>query len=91
MIRPTAIRSFQQSLRSSRPAFKPEFQPHLGRITPGTLKSWIPTLAIWGGAGGGALMLFASPIPLFQHDILLKIPLIKEYYTDKTPDSDKPF
>ncbi|POY72768.1 hypothetical protein BMF94_4176 [Rhodotorula taiwanensis] len=50
-----------------------------------------PNLAMWGFAGAGALFVVGSAIPLFQNDILLKIPGVAAYYTDNTPDSDKPF
>lgn len=42
--------------------------------------SWIPTLALWGGAGGGAVMLFMSSVPVFQQDILHKIPIVKGFF-----------
>ncbi|GAA5872727.1 hypothetical protein JCM3774_005042 [Rhodotorula dairenensis] len=60
-------------------------------ISPSLVGRLAPTLALWGVAGAGALMVFASGIPLFQTDILKKIPVVADYYVDKTPDSDKPF
>lgn len=44
------------------------------------IHSWVPTLAIWGGAAGGAVFLFASSIPLFKTDVIAKIPLLRNYY-----------
>jgi hypothetical protein len=42
--------------------------------------SWVPSLALWGGAAGGAVLLFMSKVPIFQHDVLDKIPFIKTFY-----------
>lgn len=43
--------------------------PLLTSLLPPTgAARWVPTLALWGVAGVGALTLFASPIPLFQKD-----------------------
>ncbi|PWN20628.1 hypothetical protein BCV69DRAFT_299109 [Microstroma glucosiphilum] len=100
MIRPTAVRSLARSAPAYSGAFrpshrvsarKPEFQPHFGGITPGVVMSWVPSLALWGGAAGGAVLLFMSKVPIFQHDVLDKIPFVKTFYVDDTPDSDKPF
>lgn len=38
------------------------------------------TLGIWGGALGGAGMLFLSSVPIFQHDVLMKIPFVASYF-----------
>ncbi|KAE9406771.1 hypothetical protein BT96DRAFT_207428 [Gymnopus androsaceus JB14] len=55
------------------------------------LKSWSPSLAGWSvGLGAGAL-LFLSVTPLVRRELLSKVPVIKSYYEDKTPDCDKPF
>ncbi|KAG0659199.1 hypothetical protein C6P46_005252 [Rhodotorula mucilaginosa] len=35
-------------------------------LTPSLVARLAPTLALWGFAGAGALMTFASAIPLFQ-------------------------
>lgn len=42
--------------------------------------SWVPSLALWGGAAGGAVLLFMSKVPIFQHDVLDKIPFVKTFY-----------
>ncbi|ORY47094.1 ubiquinol-cytochrome-c reductase complex subunit-domain-containing protein [Leucosporidium creatinivorum] len=78
---------------SSAPRFAPQIKanPSLAGFTVPRAARWVPTLALWGVAGVGALTLFASPIPLFQKDVLHLIPGVREYYTDNTPDSDKPF
>ncbi|KAM0754641.1 hypothetical protein T439DRAFT_321673 [Meredithblackwellia eburnea MCA 4105] len=66
-------------------------QLFLGPLTIPKVLKWSPILALWGGAAVGAGALFLSPIPRFQRDVLQKIPGIAGYFTDKTPDSDKPF
>ncbi|KAJ1035382.1 hypothetical protein NDA13_000799 [Ustilago tritici] len=70
---------------------KPSFQPHVGRFTPAAVFKWAPTLAMWGGAGAGAVMLFMSSVPLFKKDVLLKLPVIAPYFEDKTHPADNAF
>ncbi|BGP04060.1 Cytochrome b-c1 complex, subunit 10 [Rhodotorula toruloides] len=60
-------------------------------FTPAFVTRLVPNLALWGFAGAGVLFLAGSSIPLFQTDVLKKIPVVANYYEDKTPDSDKPF
>ncbi|KEI41711.1 uncharacterized protein L969DRAFT_85520 [Mixia osmundae IAM 14324] len=60
-------------------------------ITPSVMMRWAPTLAVWGVAAAGGILVYASSIPKFQQDVLLKVPLVKEYYKDTKPDEDKPF
>ncbi|UZJ57198.1 hypothetical protein CBS101457_006518 [Exobasidium rhododendri] len=95
-LRPTAVRAMNAHRGAFRPSaptmsVKPVFQPHAGHFTRENFFKWVPSLALWGGAGGGAVMLFMSQVPIFQSDVLMKLPGLKAYYTDKTPDSDKPF
>ncbi|BGP58611.1 hypothetical protein JCM8202_005300 [Rhodotorula sphaerocarpa] len=75
-------------------------QPRVQVLKPGNAPMGIsanllgrlgPNLARWGVVGAGALMVVGSALPLFQHDVLMKIPGVAAYYTDKTPDEDKPF
>ncbi|CAO1629656.1 unnamed protein product [Jaminaea pallidilutea] len=102
MVRSTAIRSMiRPTLPVQQAAFRPtqvalarptpQFQPHLGRISSESAQKWLMTLGIWGGALGGAGMLFLSSVPIFQHDVLMKIPFVASYFEDTTPDSDKAF
>ncbi|EPQ30121.1 uncharacterized protein PFL1_02238 [Pseudozyma flocculosa PF-1] len=70
---------------------QPNFNPHVGRITPSTFVKWGPTLALWGGAGAGAVMLFMSNVPIFKHDVLIKMPFIASYFEDKTHPADNAF
>lgn len=67
------------------------------------LRPFARSAIFWGGGAGIAVALFMSPVPLFQKDVLRKIPVvrlidwcaadgqIKDYFTDKTPACDKPF
>lgn len=41
---------------------------------------WIPSLALWGGAAAGGVALFMSQVPIFQNDVLKKIPGLDTYY-----------
>lgn len=51
------------------------------------------SLAVWGGAAVGGLLLLGNKIPVVKDDILKKIPLVRGYFIeqDNIPDSDKPF
>ncbi|KAF8184887.1 hypothetical protein K438DRAFT_1837047 [Mycena galopus ATCC 62051] len=46
---------------------------------------------IWAFGAGSAVFLLLSVTPLVRREVLLKVPLLKNYYEDKTPASDKPF
>jgi hypothetical protein len=35
---------------------------------------------MWGAAAGGAVALFMSGVPIFQADVLKKIPFLDQYY-----------
>lgn len=55
--------------------------PHLpssihSHSTPTVVFKWAPTLALWGGAGAGAVMLFMSSVPIFKKDVLIKLPVV---------------
>ncbi|PWN93223.1 hypothetical protein FA10DRAFT_298633 [Acaromyces ingoldii] len=97
-LRPTAIRAmgaqrgaFRPSRAALAPASKPVFQPHVGRFAVENVYKWLPTFAVWGVGLGGAVTLFMSQVPLFQNDVLKKIPIVAGYFEDTTPDEDKPF
>ncbi|WVQ84594.1 hypothetical protein IAT38_006748 [Cryptococcus sp. DSM 104549] len=60
-------------------------------LTAERLSHWAVPAATWGVGAGVAVTLFASSIPLFQADVLHKIPVVRTYFIDTTPDSDKPF
>ncbi|GMK59185.1 hypothetical protein CspeluHIS016_0702000 [Cutaneotrichosporon spelunceum] len=66
-------------------------QPHLGRVTPELLRPFGSSLVIWGAGAGIAVALFMSSVPIFQRDVLDKIPVVRDYFVDDTPESDKPF
>lgn len=44
------------------------------------LARWRPTLAIWGIGAAGAVSLLMSDVPLYQRDVLKKIPLVASYF-----------
>ncbi|WVW86289.1 hypothetical protein I302_108331 [Kwoniella bestiolae CBS 10118] len=73
------------------PAFIRRSQIGLAGFTPERLRAWGTTGAFWGIAGAGFVSLFLSDVPLFKKDVLIKLPVVREYFIDKTPDSDKPF
>ncbi|ESK92889.1 hypothetical protein Moror_9092 [Moniliophthora roreri MCA 2997] len=52
---------------------------------------WAPSLGMWGAGAGAAAVLFLSVTPLFKREVLIKVPVLGNYFEDKTPASDKPF
>ncbi|WVN87526.1 uncharacterized protein L203_102709 [Cryptococcus depauperatus CBS 7841] len=60
-------------------------------LTPERLRFWAPTAAIWGVAAGAAVSFLLSDVPLFQKDVLIKVPMLGTYFKDTTPESDQPF
>ncbi|WWC91825.1 uncharacterized protein L201_006772 [Kwoniella dendrophila CBS 6074] len=73
------------------PSFLRKSQIGLNGFTPERLRGYTNTLVLWGGAAGFAVSLFLSDVPLFRKDVLIKVPVVGNYFIDKTPDSDKPF
>ncbi|KAF8479182.1 ubiquinol-cytochrome-c reductase complex subunit-domain-containing protein [Russula ochroleuca] len=57
----------------------------------GTAKRWSGSLGLWGVGAGTALVFLLSVTPKVKNTLLLKIPVLSDYYEDKTPASDKPF
>ncbi|KDQ16341.1 hypothetical protein BOTBODRAFT_31031 [Botryobasidium botryosum FD-172 SS1] len=66
-------------------------QPHFAGYTLAGVRRFVPTLGVWGLGAGAAVTLLLSSTPLFKKDVLLKVPLLSNYFEDKTPASDKPF
>ncbi|TFL07698.1 hypothetical protein BDV98DRAFT_558327 [Pterulicium gracile] len=52
---------------------------------------WSPSLSVWGAGTGIFLTFLLSSTPLVKREVLCKLPVVGEYYTDNTPDSDKAF
>ncbi|WWD19733.1 hypothetical protein CI109_104197 [Kwoniella shandongensis] len=73
------------------PSFVRRSQLQFLGLTAERLSGWTPTLAVWGVTAGAAVSLFLSDVPLFRKDVLIKVPVLGNYYKDTTPDSDKPF
>nr|ODO04199.1 ubiquinol-cytochrome c reductase subunit 10 [Cryptococcus depauperatus CBS 7855] len=44
------------------------------------LRFWAPTAAIWGVAAGAAVSFLLSDVPLFQKDVLIKVPMLGTYF-----------
>ncbi|KAL1413294.1 hypothetical protein Q8F55_001050 [Vanrija albida] len=66
-------------------------QPHVGRFSAAFFRPFAPSLIGWGVGAGAAVALFMGSVPIFQKDVLRKIPVVANYFVDNTPDSDKPF
>ncbi|KAF7353622.1 hypothetical protein MVEN_01046800 [Mycena venus] len=48
-------------------------------------------MGAWAFGIGSGVFLLLSVTPLVRREVLVKVPLLKSYYEDKTPASDKPF
>ncbi|PVF97720.1 hypothetical protein CPB86DRAFT_706445, partial [Serendipita vermifera] len=55
------------------------------------LRAWRFPLAVWGVSTGITLSLLLSNTPIFKKDVLIKIPVFGDIWTDKTPPEDKPY
>ncbi|KAF8840978.1 hypothetical protein BDN67DRAFT_581576 [Paxillus ammoniavirescens] len=60
-------------------------------ITRTWARRWGPSLSMWGIGVGTAAVFLLSVTPVVKNGLLVKLPLIGNYYEDKTPASDKPF
>ncbi|KAG8801633.1 hypothetical protein FRC17_006596 [Serendipita sp. 399] len=67
------------------------FYKRVGGFTATGIKSWQPSLAIWGVGIGVTVSLLLSNTPIFKNDVLSKIPVVGDEWVDHTPASDKPF
>jgi len=63
----------------------------LGNFTLDTAKRWSVSLGVWGVGAGTALLFLLSVTPKVKNTFLLKVPVLSNYFEDKTPASDKPF
>ncbi|KAF8604616.1 hypothetical protein BDV93DRAFT_555474 [Ceratobasidium sp. AG-I] len=73
----------------ARLSFQP--QPRVGSFTVAGVKPWVRAVGVWGAGAGAAVSLLMSVTPIFKKDVLLKVPVLSNYFEDKTPASDKPF
>ncbi|KAG8692281.1 hypothetical protein FRC12_020491 [Ceratobasidium sp. 428] len=71
--------------------FHVEPQPRLGTFTFAGARPWIRSAGVWGAGAGAAVTLLMSVTPIFKKDVLLKVPVLSNYFEDTTPASDKPF
>lgn len=44
------------------------------------LRYWGPTAAVWGVAAGAAVSFFLSEVPIFQKDVLIKVPVVSSVF-----------
>ncbi|RUS19655.1 ubiquinol-cytochrome-c reductase complex subunit-domain-containing protein, partial [Endogone sp. FLAS-F59071] len=49
-------------------------------VTPEKVIRLAPNAAVWGVAAGVGILFFANGVPIFQRDILQKIPVIGSYW-----------
>ncbi|KAI0336413.1 hypothetical protein GY45DRAFT_1365941 [Cubamyces sp. BRFM 1775] len=54
-------------------------------------RAWTPSVALWGAGAGVAALYLLSVTPLVKRELLTKVPVVGDYFQDKTPASDKPF
>lgn len=54
------------------------------------LKSYVPNLALWGGAVAGGIATFTEGIPLFQNTFYSKIPVFGEHWVYNPDPEDIP-
>jgi len=54
-------------------------------------RTWGTSLGLWGVGAGAMVLYMLSVTPLVKREFLSKVPVIGDYWADKTPASDKPF
>ncbi|KAH9854114.1 ubiquinol-cytochrome-c reductase complex subunit-domain-containing protein [Lenzites betulinus] len=54
-------------------------------------RTWTVSLGLWGAGAGVTALYLLSVTPLVKREFLTKVPVLGDYFTDKTPASDKPF
>ncbi|KAJ9048408.1 hypothetical protein DSO57_1002824 [Entomophthora muscae] len=52
------------------------------RFTPETVLRWSPALARWGLVSGIGVLYFMEGIPLVRQDVLSKIPLFGNFWSE---------
>ncbi|KAL4065389.1 ubiquinol-cytochrome-c reductase complex subunit-domain-containing protein [Scleroderma yunnanense] len=55
------------------------------------LRNWGPSLGMWGVGAGTAALFVLSVTPVVRNGLLVRVPVIGDYFEDKTPASDKSF
>jgi len=73
-------------------AYKPApVWAQLGALRLHAVRQAPSSFALWGIGAGTAALLLLSVTPLVKREVLVKVPVLGNYYEDKTPASDKPF
>lgn len=54
--------------------------PSLPLLPSSLVIRWAMTLGIWGAAAGGAVALFMQKVPIFQRDVLDKVPFVGAFF-----------
>ncbi|TCD61680.1 hypothetical protein EIP91_008102 [Steccherinum ochraceum] len=54
-------------------------------------RRWGVSLGLWGAAAGVTAVFLLSTTPLVKRELLSKVPVVGDYWKDKTPASDKFF
>ncbi|KAH9951309.1 cytochrome b-c1 complex subunit 10 [Amylocystis lapponica] len=54
-------------------------------------RRWGTSMGLWGVGAGVMVLYVLSVTPLVKRGFLSKLPVVGDYWADKTPASDKPF
>ncbi|KAK2044659.1 hypothetical protein LZ31DRAFT_553993 [Colletotrichum somersetense] len=79
------------------PTYRSKFGPRYHKVP--NVAGWTVSQVVkfgaraagFGAAAGIGALFFASGIPRIQRDILMKVPVIGQYYVKDIPPSDNPF
>lgn len=65
--------------------FKPRSSPTLLLNMHSKVMRWQPSIVLWGASAAGFVTLFMSGVPLFKKDVLLHVPVLREYFVGASP------
>lgn len=63
--------------------------PHFGKINTSNFISYLPNLALWGGASAAGTFVFTAGWPKFADTIYKKIPYFGSYWVHEIPPEDR--